>query len=40
MPTGSNPTGASMPLSRKQQVYEIARRHELLIIEDDPYVNL
>ena len=37
MPTGSNPTGASMPLSRKQRVYEIAREHGLLIVEDDPY---
>jgi len=37
IPTGANPTGASMPLERKRQVYAIAQRHGLLIVEDDPY---
>ena len=37
IPTGSNPTGATMPISRKQKIYEIAVKHDLLILEDDPY---
>lgn len=40
IPTGSNPTGASLPLERKRAVYDIARKHGLLIIEDDPYYYL
>lgn len=34
IPTGANPTGGSLSLERKRQVYEIARRHELIIMED------
>ena len=37
IPTGSNPTGASMTFKRKQEVYAICREFNLLIIEDDPY---
>jgi len=40
IPTGSNPTGASTSLERKQQVMEIARENDLVIIEDDPYYFL
>lgn len=40
IPTGQNPSGVSMTPERKRQVYEIASRHNLLIIEDDPYWNL
>ncbi|CAF3771015.1 unnamed protein product [Rotaria sp. Silwood1] len=38
--TGSNPTGASMSLERKINIYDIARKYNLLIIEDDPYYFL
>jgi len=37
IPTGANPTGASMSTERKQETYSIAQQHDLLIVEDDPY---
>lgn len=37
IPNGGNPTGASLPLERKQRLYQIAREFDLLILEDDPY---
>ena len=37
IPTGGNPTGASLSLARRQRVYEVARTYDLLILEDDPY---
>lgn len=42
IPTGCNPTGASLPLERRRKLYEIARQpqHNLLILEDDPYYYL
>ncbi|CAF1131483.1 unnamed protein product [Rotaria sp. Silwood1] len=40
IPNGSNPTGASMNLERKKAIYEIAKKYNLLIIEDDPYYFL
>ncbi|MCL4140216.1 UNVERIFIED_CONTAM: hypothetical protein GTU68_001550, partial [Idotea baltica] len=36
-PSGSNPIGASLSTKRKESIYEIARRYNLLILEDDPY---
>jgi 2-aminoadipate transaminase len=37
LPTFQNPMGVSMSLERRRQVLEIARAHDLLIVEDDPY---
>jgi len=37
IPTGHNPTGATMPNERRRRVYELCREHDLLILEDDPY---
>lgn len=37
IPTGQNPTGITQPLSRRREIYRIAQKHELFIIEDDPY---
>jgi 2-aminoadipate transaminase len=37
LPTFQNPMGVSMSRDRRRQVLEIAREHDLLIIEDDPY---
>lgn len=34
---GGNPSGASTTVERKRKIYEIAQRHDLLILEDDPY---
>lgn len=40
VPVGGNPTGVSQTLERKREIYEIAREHDLLILEDDPYYYL
>uniref|UniRef100_A0A4W3HC20 Kynurenine/alpha-aminoadipate aminotransferase, mitochondrial n=1 Tax=Callorhinchus milii TaxID=7868 RepID=A0A4W3HC20_CALMI len=40
IPNGCNPTGASMTERRKREIYQIARKYDLLIIEDDPYYFL
>ncbi|XP_072371854.1 kynurenine/alpha-aminoadipate aminotransferase, mitochondrial isoform X1 [Scyliorhinus torazame] len=40
IPNGANPTGASITAERKREVYQIARKYNLLIIEDDPYYFL
>ncbi|KAJ1801124.1 hypothetical protein LPJ59_000549 [Coemansia sp. RSA 2399] len=40
VPTGQNPTGATMSLERRQRIYAIACKHNLAIIEDDPYYFL
>jgi kynurenine/2-aminoadipate aminotransferase len=37
IPTGGNPSGASLSLARRQRVYEVARTYDLLLLEDDPY---
>jgi DNA-binding transcriptional MocR family regulator len=40
MPTLQNPTGRCMSLERRKQIVEIARRHDILIVEDDVYAFL
>ncbi|KAJ2061062.1 hypothetical protein GGI17_003319 [Coemansia sp. S146] len=40
IPTAQNPTGATMSMQRKQAIYEVAKKHDLVIIEDDPYYYL
>ena len=40
VPVGGNPTGVSQTLERKKEIYQIAREHNLLILEDDPYYYL
>ena len=37
IPNFHNPTGATLSLARRRAVLEIARRHGLLIVEDDAY---
>jgi DNA-binding transcriptional MocR family regulator len=37
VPTIHNPTAATMPLGRREEIARIARRHGVLIIEDDAY---
>lgn len=37
IPNGGNPTGSSLTLERKKEVYKIAQEYDLLILEDDPY---
>ena len=40
IPSGHNPTGITQSTMRKNAIYEIAERHDLLILEDDPYFFL
>ena len=37
VPNHHNPAGVTLSASRRPQIVEIARRHGVLIIEDDPY---
>lgn len=37
IPTGSNPSGASSPESRKLEVLALAHKYNLLVLEDDAY---
>ncbi|KAH9908900.1 PLP-dependent transferase [Xylariomycetidae sp. FL2044] len=40
VPSGQNPTGATMREQRRRDVYEVCRRHDLFIFEDEPYYYL
>ena len=40
IPVGANPTGGSLSLERKREIYALAREYDLLILEDDPYYFL
>ena len=37
IPTFQNPSGRSLTEERRRRVVELAREHELLVLEDDPY---
>jgi 2-aminoadipate transaminase len=37
IPSYHNPMGVSLSLERRPQVLEICRRHDVLVVEDDPY---
>ncbi|XP_050308309.1 kynurenine/alpha-aminoadipate aminotransferase, mitochondrial-like isoform X2 [Anthonomus grandis grandis] len=39
-PTGSNPTGVTMSLERRREVYDICCKYNILILEDDAYYFL
>ncbi len=39
-PTFQNPAGSTLPEEARAQLVEVARRHDLLIIEDNPYGEL
>ncbi|XP_017672045.1 PREDICTED: kynurenine/alpha-aminoadipate aminotransferase, mitochondrial isoform X3 [Lepidothrix coronata] len=40
IPNGCNPTGNSLSTERKKEIYQLARKYDFLIIEDDPYYFL
>ncbi|NYI04298.1 aminotransferase-like domain-containing protein [Allostreptomyces psammosilenae] len=40
VPNFQNPTGRTLPLARRRAVAEVAERHGLWIVEDDPYGEL
>ncbi|MBA3865242.1 MAG: PLP-dependent aminotransferase family protein [Solirubrobacterales bacterium] len=37
VPTFQNPAGVTMSLERRQRLVELARAHEMLVVEDNPY---
>ncbi|KAL1730016.1 pyridoxal phosphate-dependent transferase [Schizophyllum commune] len=40
VPVGHNPTGSTLAADRKQEIYEICVKHDIIIVEDDPYYFL
>ena len=40
IPTFQNPSGITMSAEKRRLVYEVARRHSLIILEDNPYGEL
>ncbi|KAF3043292.1 Aromatic/aminoadipate aminotransferase 1 [Didymella keratinophila] len=40
VPTGHNPTGATQGIDRRRALYEVCQRHDVYIIEDEPYYFL
>jgi 2-aminoadipate transaminase len=40
LPNFHNPAGTTIPLERRLRLVEIAREHDLVLIEDDPYGEL
>lgn len=40
LPTFQNPTGATMPLARRERLVALGRRHGVPIVEDDPYSEI
>lgn len=37
VPTFQNPSGTTLPMDRRRQIYELVCKHDLLLVEDDPY---
>lgn len=40
IPTFQNPMGVTMSVEKRKKVYEIAKKHNIIIIEDNPYGEL
>lgn len=40
VPNGQNPVSYIAPLQRKQALYRVCRKHDIMIVEDDPYFYL
>jgi aromatic amino acid aminotransferase I len=40
IPTGQNPTGATQSADRRKAVYKVAQKHDIYIVEDEPYYFL
>jgi DNA-binding transcriptional MocR family regulator len=38
IPTGQNPSGTTLSDERRVSLYALACKHDLIILEDDPYV--
>lgn len=37
IPCGQNPSGATQPIERRHEIYAVAQKHDVYILEDDPY---
>lgn len=40
VPSGQNPTGATQGEGRRREIYAVAQKHDVFIIEDEPYYFL
>ncbi|KAL6249102.1 Aromatic/aminoadipate aminotransferase 1 [Rhinocladiella similis] len=40
VPTGQNPTASTQSLQRRKELYKVAEKHDLFILEDEPYYFL
>jgi 2-aminoadipate transaminase len=40
VPTFQNPTGRTLPETRRRAIADIIQRHDALLVEDDPYADL
>lgn len=40
IPTGQNPLSSSLSVERKKLIYEVLQKHDILIVEDEPYYFL
>jgi aromatic amino acid aminotransferase I len=40
VPTGQNPTGATQSTERRKAIYKVCQKHDVMIIEDEPYYFL
>ena len=40
VPSGQNPTGATQSVERRRAIYAVAQKHDLYILEDEPYYFL
>ncbi|PHH73296.1 hypothetical protein CDD80_3914 [Ophiocordyceps camponoti-rufipedis] len=40
VPCGQNPTGATQGAQRRRDIYRVAQKHDMFILEDDPYYFL
>jgi aromatic amino acid aminotransferase I len=40
IPTGQNPTGATQQAERRKAIYKVAQKHDVYIVEDEPYYFL
>lgn len=40
IPTFQNPMGATMSMEKRKALYEIAKKHNIIIVEDNPYGEL
>lgn len=40
VPSGQNPTGATHGATRRKEIYKVCQKHDIIIVEDEPYYFL